>query len=321
MVAAGLMEICLRAFGPPYYRFNNRSEEYYTNPRGYHDVIRQEGTHTVYGLTYHDSPEGYRRSLNDESLTLSFNQKTILGLGDSFTYGRGVRFEDIYLNRLEKLLNRGSEKYSIKNCGVVGANIDEINAIYELESAALPQGSFVIYGLVLNDFGLALDEPITGLNFIDINNGGYTFSPIRKNSALVNFIFHVVETRRLHTMTVNAYLESFEGHSAEHGFDGLKSLNNSIKEDDGILVVVIFPLLYDFENYRFRSIHEKIRHFCTRNQILCLDLFDAFSDCYAEDLWANPTDHHPNEIAHRIAADEIASFLERQHITQQLSAR
>ena len=29
----------------------------------------------------------------------------------------------------------------------------------------------------------------------------------------------------------------------------------------------------------------------------------------AQDLWANPTDHHPNEVAHRIAADEIAAFI------------
>jgi hypothetical protein len=37
----------------------------------------------------------------------------------------------------------------------------------------------------------------------------------------------------------------------------------------------------------------------------------AFSGHEAEDLWANPTDHHPNEIAHRIAADEIAAFIEQ----------
>ena len=60
LFAAGIAEICLRILGPPYYRFNNLSEEYYTNPRGYHDVIRREGKHTVYGLTYHEDDNGYR---------------------------------------------------------------------------------------------------------------------------------------------------------------------------------------------------------------------------------------------------------------------
>ena len=312
LLAAGLMEIFLRIFGTPYHRFNNQSEEYYTNPRGYHDVIRTEGKHSVFGLFYDDDPYGYRISHNENQSHIEMPEKYILGLGDSFIYGRGVRYEDICLTRLEELLNQEQDNVVIKNCGVVGANIEDIVDIYARESASLPRGSLVIYGLVLNDFGLATIEPIKGLNFIDINNGGNTFSPLRKRSAIVNFIAHRIETRRLHTMTVKAYLESFEGQSAEHGFDLLNQLNQSILEDNGTLLVVVFPLLYDFENYRFSSIHKEIEKFCERNRILHLDLFPAFSLHKAEDLWANPTDHHPNETAHNIAQDEIAAFIENE---------
>jgi len=164
--------------------------------------------------------------------------------------------------------------------------------------------------MVLNDFGLDLTTPIKGLNFIDINNGGYTFSPLRKRSALINFISYSIEKRRLHTNTVKAYLESFEGESSKNGFDLLNKLDQSILEEKGTLLVVVFPLLYDFEKYRFGSIHKGIQSFCERNRIFYLDLLPAFSRHKAEDLWANPTDHHPNEIAHRIAADEIAAFIE-----------
>ena len=300
----------MRLFGPPYYRFNNLSEEYYSNPRGYHDVIRKEGKHTVFGLRYHDSPDGYRNSPDHDQSSIELPEKYVLGLGDSFTYGRGVRYEDIYLTRLEFLLNHGQNKAIVKNCGVVGANIEDIVDIYARESASLPRGSFVIYGLVLNDFGLDLTTPIKGLNFIDINNGGYTFSPLRKSSALINFISYSIEKRRLHTNTVKTYVESFEGESSENGFDLLNELDQSILEDEGTLLVVVFPLLYDFEKYRFSSIHEEIQSFCERHRILYLDLLPAFSRYRAEDLWANPTDHHPNEIAHRIAADEIAAFIE-----------
>jgi hypothetical protein len=245
----------------------------------------------------------------DEKIPIELAEKHVLGLGDSFVYGRGVRYEDICLTRLEKLLNQRSSRVTVKNCGVVGAGMVDIVDIYERESAVLPRGSLVIYGMVLNDFGLALTEPIKGLNFIDINNGGYTFNPLRKRSALINFLFHQIEKKRLHTATVKAYLESFEGGIAEKGFDFLDQLNQSVLENDGTLLVVIFPLLYDFEKYRFRSIHEKIEKFCDGKNILYLDLFPAFSHHKAEDLWANPTDHHPNELAHRIAADEMYAFL------------
>ena len=306
------MEICLRIFGPPYYRFNNLSEEYYTNPRGYHDVLRKEGKHTVYGLLYHEDHHGYRISSSDDELPTKPPEKYVLGLGDSFTYGRGVRYEDIYLTRLEKMLNNGQHSVAVKNCGVVGAGIGEVVKIYAQESTSLPSGSLVIYGLVLNDFGFGFSDSIKGLNFIDINNGGNTFSILRKKSACINFIFHRIDTRRLHTSTLEAYLESFEGESADNGFYLLEEMNYQINEDENELLVVIFPLLYDFDKYRFKSIHKKTKAFCDSHKIFFLDLFPAFSRHTAEDLWANPTDHHPNETAHRIAADEIAAFIEKE---------
>jgi hypothetical protein len=312
VLAAGLMEICLRIFGPPYYRFNNQSEEYYTNPRGYHDVIRKEGKTTIFGLKYRETPDGYRIPLINVQSAFESPEKHVLALGDSFAYGRGVRYQDICFTRLEKLLNQGQDRVAVKNCSVVGAQIWDIANIYARESPSLPPGSLVIYGLVLNDFGLDLTAVIRGSNFIDINNGGYAFSPLRQRSAFINFVSHVIEKRRLHTTTLEAYLESFEGQSAENGFGYLKSLNQSVLKEGGTLLVVVFPLLYDFERYRFSSIHTKIKGFCDGYRILYLDLFPAFSRHKAEDLWANPTDHHPNETAHRIAADEMAIFIENE---------
>jgi lysophospholipase L1-like esterase len=306
-----LLEIVLRIFGPPYYRFNNLSQEYYTNPRTYHDVLRTEGRHTIYGLTYHDDENGYRVSGEEDTVHVEAPDLQILGLGDSFTYGRGVRYEDLYLTRLQRLLNRGSDRVEVRNRGVVGAGVAEVLEIYERESSALSQDSLVIYGLVLNDFGVDSAGAIKGLNFIDINNGGYTYNPLRERSALVNFILHAIDTRRLHTATLRAYEESFEGESAERGFELLRTLHQSVVDDGGTLLVVVFPLLYDFDDYPFSTTHDLIESVCEREGITLLDLFPAFSRRRAEDLWANPTDHHPNEVAHRIAAEEVAAWIER----------
>jgi hypothetical protein len=40
-----------------------------------------------------------------------------------------------------------------------------------------------------------------------------------------------------------------------------------------------------------------------------LDLFYPYSMYRDKDLWVNPTDQHPNEIAHRIAAERLFDFL------------
>ena len=311
LVTAGLLEIGLRLIGPPYYRFNNLSQEYYTNPRGYHDVLRKDGKHTVYGLKYREDAHGYRIPHLYSRPAIESPEKYVLGLGDSFTYGRGVRYRDIYLTRLENFLNHDHDKIAVKNCSIVGAQIVDIVDIYARESDSLPPGTLVIYGLVLNDFGLVFTEPIKGYNFIDFNNEGNTFNPLRKRSSLVNFISHGIEKRRLHTATLRAYLEGFEGENAVKGFSQLARLNQATLMNGHTLLVVVFPLLYDFEEYRFRSVHEKIGYFCNGHGILFLDLFPAFSRRKAEDLWSNPTDHHPNEIAHAIAADEIARFIDR----------
>ncbi|MBN2121089.1 MAG: hypothetical protein JW734_08590 [Candidatus Omnitrophica bacterium] len=93
-------EIILRFYGPKYYKFGEFTGRYYTNPRGYHKPMGKDGRYTIYGLSYNASPEGYR--LPYASLPKQSNKDNfILSLGDSFTWGAGVKYEDIYLVLLE----------------------------------------------------------------------------------------------------------------------------------------------------------------------------------------------------------------------------
>ena len=40
-----------------------------------------------------------------------------------------------------------------------------------------------------------------------------------------------------------------------------------------------------------------------------LDLQETLRSEPAEELWVHPTDHHPNERAHALAAERVAAFL------------
>lgn len=314
-IAAVLLvaEVTLRICGPKYYQFNNSSQEYYTNPRGYHVFLRMEDGHNVYGLHYKESPEKYR--LPDiSSQGHDGKEASILALGDSFTYGRGVKYEDMYTTVLGNMLSLQGYKIGIKNCGVPGHNIEKIFQTY-LDEASKKHYSLVIYGFVLNDFGLK-DEPY-GSDFIDINNGGNVFRKVRQVSAFYNFICTLVDKIRLNGRTVRAYLESFQGRNREEKFEIIRRLNDDIRRHQGKLVILLFPLLYNFDKYHFYEIHDKITIFCKKNDILLLDLLPAFSNYKAEDLWANYTDQHPNESAHRIASEKLYNFL----ISNQLLAR
>jgi hypothetical protein len=212
---------------------------------------------------------------------------------------------------LEELLAKDGPRLGVNNTARAGYDLPRIIDVYETH-AQRRYYPLVIYGFVLNDFGLPDRDSIIGSDFIDFNSGEYAVSPWRQRFSTVNFVGHVMDTIRLDRSTKKAYLAAFEGINAERGYELLIRLNRRIEENGGKLVIVLFPLLYDFHDYPFQTIHDKIAANCQRARIPLLDLLPAFSRYRAEELWVHPVDHHPNEIAHRIAAEEIHAFLKRQ---------
>jgi len=333
------LEIALSVWGPEHYQLGepktlnveildaesetplarvNTFDEYYSNPRGYFDVSRSEGDTVIYRVELHEVrvagapcrriPECIEKP--EEVLAFLARKDTVLALGDSFMLGQGVRYEDTYIRRLEKLLAKEGETKWIKNTAVAGYDIEHICMAYDLFSAE-SHYPLVIYGFVLNDFGMPGKENIIGSDLIDLNNGGYQYNPWRTHYASVNFVFNCIERIRLDRTTRKSYLEAFKGEDADDKFELLRTMNRKIELKGSRLAIVLFPLLHEFHDYPFQEIHDKVCDFCRKNDILLLDLLPAFSEHTAESLWVHPTDYHPNEIAHRIAAEEIHAFLKR----------
>jgi len=316
ILALFIIEMGFRLIGPKYYRFNDASQEYYVNARGYYDLLYLErGNDPVYGLRYIEDESKYRIPSKNYKFDNSYQNenKLILGIGDSFTYGRGVRYEDIYLSKLEYFLNENKEnrKFGILNKGKVGLNLARNkDSIFDIFSSEIDKFnySFVIYGFVLNDFGLTIEHGIYGQDLIDQNNGGYKYNIWRKRLAIYNFIMNSIDMRRISKETINGYLKAFE--DAEDKFEIIKEMDQISKSKDSKFILVIFPLLWNLEeNYPFLEIHEKLNNFAQKNNILVLDLYSYFKDYRTEELWAAPTDHHPNEIGHEIAAKALYEFI------------
>ena len=76
------------------------------------------------------------------------------------------------------------------------------------------------------------------------------------------------------------------------------------------VVVMIFPMLFRLSNdYPFVDIHRKLRAHLEENGVPVLDLLPAFQGHEGRELWVHPSNQHPNEVANRIAAEALYSFL------------
>jgi hypothetical protein len=72
------------------------------------------------------------------------------------------------------------------------------------------------------------------------------------------------------------------------------------------LLVAPWPLFIGLERgYPFTPVHEAIHGFCTGARIPHHDLLPVFQGQSTTDFWVHPVDHHPNEVAHRRAAESL----------------
>ena len=77
----------------------------------------------------------------------------ILGVGDSITFGHGVRLEDTFLKVLERRLNENAKEvihYEVLNAGSPGGGLGDYDRFLETKAAQL-QPDMVLVGLALND--------------------------------------------------------------------------------------------------------------------------------------------------------------------------
>ena len=74
--------------------------------------------------------------------------------------------------------------------------------------------------------------------------------------------------------------------------------------------VAIFPFMYRLDDsYPFAVIHGLVEESLRKLGVPVVDLFPAFAGESYTELWVHPSDQHPNERAHAIAARAIADFL------------
>lgn len=305
---------------------------YCSNPRGYFTPRTGPNGETIYCVDHSEDPP------RDVDLSAPEHQDAykILAVGDSFTWGLGVKLRDSYPLVLQEKLKQATNKLVVvSNHGQVGHWVMET---YHAMLAALGKGTpdLCIYGYVLNDplddtrnrtQPLRPSDAASGMDnadiddFINVRTANLEKfrmeSPLRtfrEYSRVMDLALRQWEWQRIHSRTLDFYRDLYDPNKNPAGLDqtwkAIASMNFRQQSQGKRFLVVIFPLFIDVDgDYPFEDVHRLIREKLQQLGVDHLDLLDSYRQYATESLWVHPLDRHPNEVAHRIAAERIAEYL------------
>ena len=253
----------------------------------------------------------------DFSLEKPSDTFRIAVLGDSFTFGNGIKnINKIYPKILEKKLNAGgNQKYEVLNFALPGKDTED--EIEILKNKALKYDpDIVILGYVLNDFKLVDKETLKSSHLTIIPWLGfwlrnffytYVYFEIKTNRLLENFKLKDTETE-----IVKNNLNSQKNQEANRKL--FNELGLLAKDKDIEVIVVIFPLISDFNNYQFLDFSDFIKNTSLENNFKVIDILEVYKDYSPSELIINKYDAHPNEFGHELAANYILEIFKKENI-------
>jgi lysophospholipase L1-like esterase len=226
-----------------------------------------------------------------------------LMLGDSLTFGWGVKAEDTPAKLVETELNSAQPDPRDE---VINAGVGNYNTVME-----------VAYFL---DRGVSLKPDVVVLNYF-INDAEPSprrqTSPWREYSqAYVLFASAIDKLSRQYfgkadwqTYYRDLYRDDALGWEAAR--DAIGRLAAYCREHDIKLLVVNYPELHELRDYPFPEVTQRVEAVARENGVPFLDLLPTVQDLDPTSIWVSPTDAHPNRTANLRFADAIAAELKR----------
>jgi hypothetical protein len=238
-------------------------------------------------------------------------QRHVVFIGDSFTFGHGIRHvPDRFSNRVrERLQQQAPGQILVTNIADAGKDLHWVSEVTDrLIENHLPVTTLV-YVLCLND--IETFDPRH-------RDQAPTNKVRRPPNALLNdtYFFNLLYFRSQQATVpgVRDYYshveESYRGIAWKRMFGKLMALSQECRDAGMDFRVVVFPFLHNLgPEYPFREAHGLIVEACRREHIPCLDLLPVLEPHARERLTVNIFDAHPNERAHNLAAEAISAQL------------
>lgn len=274
------------------------------------------------------------------------NRIRVLGLGDSVTFGAGVRYEDTYLRQLEKRLWKEGYNIEIIKAGVNGYEFDQ-QYNYFFEEGYKYNPNIVIIGIILNDIQeinpqkikenlFSENDILPDIKFFDKLkpvykpnlDGKNNFSPKMKSfvgeycktckfiyDSLINVKWKVKQKIRLWKAFDEIYFERiyklWEGDNWKQYELKLIDLNEHLQKENIKLILVIFPYNQQFRNSLNygKAPQNKILDTAKANNITVIDLIEYLDIPNYKDYYLVSDKVHLNAEGFKIVADLIYSEL------------
>lgn len=278
--------------------------------RWFHDTTDSFGlsktTARWYARHYHRNNTGFRDSI-PYSTSKESDKKRLVIVGDSFTVGHGVaNVEERFANQLRHLLPDWEIHVRANNGWDTDSQLDEVENLVRFQY----QADAVLLVFCLNDIAPVVPEWRMILRSIrNSAESGY----VVRNSYLLSMAYYRMYTisnpqvRNYYDFVLEAY-SSPPWEDERQLLRGIQDVvNNELKCK---LLVTTFPFLHALSSeYRFQPAHDRLNEYWKEQNIPHLDLLPVYEHSRPEDVVVNRFDAHPNERAHKMAADAIAAFL------------
>ena len=238
-----------------------------------------------------------------------------LFVGDSFTYGAGIEFDDTYAKRTERGLSTArSERWESIVLAVPGIDTEQEEAILENEGFAYSP-DLVVLGYVLTDAedpGAAEQRRARDWSEAEAEKKSL---PFWRRSALLSLVADRLYATRENRARIENHLALYRD-----GAPGFAAVRKSIdvmaaqcRQRNIPFVVVLFPLFANplDDRYPFAAVHQKVATVARSAGATVVDLLPYYRGMDWHLLVVEGAlDEHPNELAHRIAAQALLAALE-----------
>jgi hypothetical protein len=251
----------------------------------------------------------------------------ILGVGDSFTYGRAVNDEDVFLVKLEEMLNADADyaAYETINSAREGVNTAQELKIFKKRDVLSLEPDLVVLGFTVhNDAELKKKRPVyrnlrrgatPALKLVGSDGFG-TLADTFRLARILRLSVRWAYRDELNEIYYNLILENYRdgSESWENCRRALEGFYNACREKKTPLIFVIFPVYPMETNQTFkeypdglRNVHEKLASvFSNRAGVTVVDSLD---DLAASGLTTRESmvviDRHPNARWHEIVAGSL----------------
>ena len=242
------------------------------------------------------------------------NTYRIAVIGDSFTFAPYMQFDDAFPKRLERWLNlnEGQKKVEVINYGVPAYSTN--HEVRVVERAIKEQADLILMQITLNDPEI---KPYTPQElFREKNKFGdlEIENPILKHWKSAAFLLKRLHNRQTRKSYQQKFFDLFNKEATWNNFStSWTKISVTVKDAKVPLVATIFPLfgMPVDSSYPFWPIDEKVGNLLNSLEVPYLDITSIYADIPVERLQVLPgEDFHPNEIAHRMAAEAILNWLE-----------